>query len=121
MSIAGLDVRNNRVMIDVACNDPDNGIFCHRAHQIQVGYQFAELEAKRDPAPRFTEEDDDRITMSGKSWPTHGSKEWVGNWCWNGYWMDIPTAVDFLVWLHRRNLFALTCGDDRLFQRWKRA
>src|SRR5262249_26261925 len=52
--MTGLDICTNRVMIDVACNDPDNGLFAHRAQMIEIG-DFAEFEARREPAPRFVE------------------------------------------------------------------
>ena len=114
--MSGLDIRNNRVMIDIACNDPDNGAFAYRAEMIQIGAQFLELEAKRR-APRFVELPS-AFRLAGKTWPTCGSKDWVGNWCWNGYWMDIPKAVEFLAWLQGRNLFHCGCGEDRAYNIW---
>lgn len=116
--MTGLDIQNNRVMIDVACNDPDNGVFAGRAEQIQIGYDFIELEARREPSPRFRERYNGFV-LAGKFWPTHGSKDWVGNWCWNGYWMAIPDAVQFLAWLHQRRLYDLTSGETRIFNVWK--
>jgi hypothetical protein len=118
MRYYGLDVPNNRVIVEVACNDPDNGTFAYRAEQIQIGHQLIELEAKRELAPRFVELLS-AFRLAGKKWPHYGGPTWFGNWCWNGYWMDIPTAVDFLAWLHQRNLFNLTCGEERIFNRWK--
>lgn len=115
--MSGLDIPGNRVMIDVACNDPDNGIFAGRAEQINVG-NLMELEARRSPAPRFVEMQN-CFRMAGKRWFTRGSKDWVGNWCWNGYWMDIPEAVQFLAWLHGRKMFDCTTGEQRLFNIWK--
>lgn len=113
-----LDIRNNRVMIEVACNDPDNGNFAGRAEQTQIGDQFVELEAKREPAPRFVETPRG-FRLAGKNWTTYGGKDWFGNWCWNGYWMTIPDAVAFLAWLHQRDLYDLTTGESRIFSRWK--
>jgi len=111
-----LDIPNNRVMIDIACNDPDNGNFASVAEQIEIG-NLMELEARRG-APRFVELPGG-FRLAGKRWPTRGSKDWVGNWCWNGYWMDIPVAVDFLAWLHGRRLFDCTCAEERIFNTWK--
>jgi hypothetical protein len=115
--MSGLDIRNNRIMVDVACNDPDNGSFAGRAAMIQIG-DLLELEAKREPAPKIVELAG-AIRFSGKAWPIHGSKDWVGNWCWNGYWMDIPVAVEFLTWLHGRDLYSVSSGETRLFNRWR--
>jgi len=112
-----LKISANEAMIDIACNDPDNGNFAYVAEQIQIGDQFIELEARRR-APRFVELDG-AIRLAGKSWPITGSKGWIGNWCWNGYWMKIPTIVEFLCWLHKRKLFDLTCGEERIFNIWR--
>jgi hypothetical protein len=118
VAIDGLDIRRNRCRIDIACNDPDNGLFAHRAEQIHVGDNLMEFEARREPAPRFIETPTG-FRMAGKNWPTQGCKAWVGNWCWNGYWLDIPVAVDFFVWLQGRKLFDLSCGETRLFNMWR--
>jgi hypothetical protein len=115
--MSGLDIRNNRIMVDIACNDPDNGLFAGRAAMIQVG-SLLELTAKKDPAPKFAELVG-CFRLSGKTWSTEGSKDWVGNWCWNGYWMAIPTAVEFLAWLHGRDLYSAESGERRLFNRWR--
>lgn len=115
--IGGLNIRDNQVMIDIACNDPDNGCFAYCAEQIQIGAQFIELEARRT-APRFVALTHS-VRLAGKHWPIRGSKEWIGNWCWNGYWLDIPVAVDFLCWLHGRKLFDLTRGERRIFNMWR--
>lgn len=112
-----LRIADNQVMIEVACNDPDNGVFAYRVEQIQIGREFIELEARRS-APRFVELDG-AIRLAGKHWPIRGSKDWFGNWCWNGYWIDIPVAVEFLCWLHSRKLFDLSCGEARIFNLWR--
>lgn len=114
--MSGLDIRNNRIMIDVACNDPDNGIFAHRAEMISVASDFLDLELCAR-APRFIELPG-KFRLAGKTWPITGSKEWVGNWCWNGYWMDIPKAVEFLAWLQAKNIFRCTCGEERVYNTW---
>lgn len=115
--MSGLDIRNNRIMVDIACNDPDNGSFAGRAEMIQIG-DLLELASKRDPAPKIVEIAG-AIRFAGKVWPVHGSKDWVGNWCWNGYWMDIPVAVEFLTWIHGRDFYHADSGEERLFNRWR--
>ena len=111
------------VMVDVCCNDPDNGLFSGCAEQIHIGSELIELECRRLKAPRFVEVApytgfSGGIRLADKIWPTRGGKEWVGNWCWNSYGMAIKDAVEFLAWLHRRNLFNFTCGEERLFNMW---
>jgi hypothetical protein len=119
--MSGLSIKRNAVMIDIACNDPDNGLFAGRAEMIEIGTDFIEMEARGRP-PRFDDhgaESNNLVYLAGKRWPVIGCKYGVGNWCWNGYWMEIPVAVDFLVWLHGRRLFNLTCGETRIFNIWE--
>lgn len=114
-----IDIRNSRVRVDIACNDPDNGCFAGVAQSIDIGAQFIELEARSwDRPPRFVETATG-YRLAGKNWPVRSTKYSVGNWCWNGYWMDIPVVVDFLCWLHGRGLFSLSCGESRIFNRWR--
>lgn len=107
------------IRIDVACNDPDNGRFAGRAEMIKVGLEFLELTARRDPAPRFVEIPG-RFRLSGKTWPVASSRDWFGNWCWNAYWLELPHAVDFVIWLHGRQLFHCDQAEARLFSLWRR-
>lgn len=108
---------HDTIMIDVACNDPDNGLFAGVAEQISVGSDFMELECLVGRPPKFAELQGG-IKLGRRAWPTCGSKEWIGNWCWNGYWMKIPDAVDFLAWLQSTHRFHCTCGEERIFNIW---
>ena len=115
--MTGLDIKRDAVMIDMACNDPDSGLFNHCVEQISLGYEFLELELGKAVPPRFAEFDQS-IRLSGRKWPIIGSTYGVGNWCWNGYWMAIPVAVDFLTWLHGKQIFHCTSGETRLSNIW---
>lgn len=115
--MTGLNVRDDMIMIDVACNDPDNGLFAGRAEQISIGCDLLELEARRS-APKFVELTNG-FRLAGKSWHSPLSKYGVGNWCWNGYWMKTKHAAHFLSWLHSRNLFSVSSGESRLFNMWQ--
>ena len=117
--MTGINVRENLVMVDIACNDPDNGCFAGRAEQITVGNQFIELEARRAMAPRFREIGRDQFALAGHQWLHHGCVAGIGNWCWNGYWMKIPDAVQFFIWLHKRGFYSLTTGESCIFNLWK--
>lgn len=113
------------VRIDFACNDPDNGLFAYAVCQIHLPDQLLELGAKQwsllsfRGCPRFAEVSGG-IRLSGKTWPIVRSIEWYGNWCWNAYFMRDQVARQFLVWLHRRDLFQCECGETRLYNLWKR-
>lgn len=115
-------MRSGRPQLDVACNDPANGVFAHRAPMLGMG--CAEFEA-RDlfNGPRFVELWGDKsfIRLAGKKWPVSGSKEWVGNWCWNRYAIGDATRtsgwwmVDFLKWLRGRRLFSCNTAESEFF------
>lgn len=105
-------------ILHVCCNDPDNGVFTGRASALCIGW--AELELNRPYDIRFAD-DGETIRLSGKTWPVEASKEYLGNWCWNGYrigdkgrttgwWM-----VDFATWLRGRGLFRCTHGPADFF------
>jgi len=106
--------------IDMACNDPDNGLFAGRVEQISIGSAFLELTIRRDPI-RLVELPDGRLRIARRVFPITASAEWVGNWCWNRYWLDLEQAVKLLVWLHQRRFFNCDEGEERLFNLWRKA
>ena len=105
--------------LHVCCND-EMGHFDHRAEVLSIGSM--EFEALRDPVPRFVDLGG-RVRLAGKHWPCEGSKDYVGNWCWNAYQLATEqrttrwTLTDFLIWLRGRHLYRMTVGPDVLF-RW---
>lgn len=115
--MSGLNIPLNQIMIDIACNNPDDGIFAGRAEMIEIAGDFLQLELAGCRAPKFTDLGDE-IRLSRRKWPIVGSKDWIGNWCWNGYWMKIPIAVDFLAWLQTTRIFHCTCGEERAYNIW---
>jgi hypothetical protein len=115
--MSGLSVVDDMIMVDVACNDPDNGLFARRAEMISIGYDLLELEARRTP-PTFVEIKGG-FRLAGKQWHSPDSKYGVGNWCWNGYWMKTRHVAYFLSWLHGRKLFSVSSGESRLFNMWQ--
>lgn len=109
------------IYLDVACNDPANGLNSGHAEMLQIGH--TEFEPRYYPrSPRFVEEQD-HIVISGKSWPIASSKYWVGNWCWNRYQLANPkqtprwTMTYFLIWLRRRRLYHCTVSFSE-FRDW---
>lgn len=109
------------IRIDIACNDPDNGIFASRANGIQIADADGDL-IELEPydwerGPRFIVTNN-TFRLSGKNWPYLQSKEWYGNWCWNAYWLNTDTAIRFLHWLHSRELFQCTHGRTDFHTLW---
>jgi hypothetical protein len=117
--MSGLEqYRGYRVRIDVCCNDPDNGLFDHRAAAIQLQGDLLELAASDFRGPTFREFPD-HIKLSRRRFPTLATKVWLGNWCWNGYWMDAVDAVELLSYAHAIGAFDVEQGEERLFARWR--
>lgn len=104
--------------VDIACNDPDNGLFDHRASAIQLDDQILELAAHDMRGPRMRVSGD-AIFISNRKFPIVDHKSWVGNWCWDRFWLPLDDAVALFAWLHRRGMFAVEQGDTRLFNAWK--
>lgn len=104
------------VRIDVCCNDPDNGLFAHRAAMISVGDDL-ELAANDFRGPTFRELGD-KIRISRRMFSIGGSREWVGNWCWNSYWMREEIALDFLEYVHRTEAFSCEMATVPLAHLW---
>ena len=107
--------------VHIACNDPDNGHFARKAQALQLDFgkgDYLELGmcGRRDPG--FLVLDGGFFRLGRYKYPFSRSGEWVGNWCWNGYWMPIPEVVRFLDWLHRRRLFHCTTGETRIYNMW---
>ena len=105
--------------VDFACNDPDNGLFAGRIEQIQVGSEFLELTARREPV-RLVEVDDSTLRIAGRHWAYDRAKYGVGNWCWNRYWMRLDDAAALIAWLHKRRFFHCDMGEERIFNLWRK-
>ena len=109
-----------RVRLDVACNDPDNGLFAHVAEGLQIDTwdgQAIEFSARRR-APRFAEHAG-HIQLLRRKWPILAAKEWYGNWCWNAYWLEPRVAVQLLAAARRSGLFECDEGPSALFDNWQ--
>lgn len=107
------------IAIDIACNDPDNGLFDGRIAGIELAHRCLSLQPrvwKREPRMRVT---DTHLVVSNKKFPIIDWQEWLGNWCWNRYWVTLDTAADFFTWLHAKNTFSVDMGDTELFHLWK--
>ena len=99
--------------LDVACNNPDNGIFMGVAPQLQIGW--AEFEAKGN-YPRFVETKKG-FRLAGKNFADFGSDDWVGNWCWNRYKLKVNELIRFVKWLRGRELYQCVLSSDE-FSSW---
>ena len=106
------------VAIDFACNDPDNGLFNGRAGSAMYG--DVEIEAPVWEGYRFTElsmESDFAIRLHRMTFKVDGKREWVGNWCWNRYFL-LRSDMKRLLFCMRRNGWRVTCGPSHFFYWW---
>lgn len=99
------------VCVALCCNDPDNGLFWERACGIiiQAGGQSIDLDGG-DVRMTITEAG---IRIFRRVFPFSACQDWVGNWCWNEYWMRIDDAAR-LLWCALRAGFTSTgaSGDE---------
>lgn len=107
------DRRGQMLRIDIACNDPDTGVFAHEAHAISIG--DIELDSYGAPRRFVLMEGGDQFRLSGKPWRYYAYKYGIGNWCWDGFWMTQADAADFVNWLRQRRLFDCTQAPERFF------
>lgn len=103
--------------IDIACNDPDNGSFAGRAHMVTYRLwdgSYCELEADNWKGYAFTELAGG-IRIHRRVFGIDGSKDWVGNWCWNGYKLKRKEAKRFLSTLRESGRWKCTHGPCRWY------
>lgn len=74
------------IAVDFACNDPDNGLFAGRAGAASVFDNDLELDPLAGVA--FTV-GDGWIRIHRRKFKFHSSVDWMGNWCWNRYWLPL--------------------------------
>lgn len=103
------------VAIDFACNDPDNGLFAGRIAMAQYG--DAEIEPPNWEGYAFTELAGEAIRIHRRSFPIHGKREWLGNWCWNRYFLLREHAKPLLMHL-RGHGWRVTCGPSPFYHWW---
>ena len=110
------------VVIDFACNDPDNGVFAGKAAFASLTWHGILCELEHPSWPdgiRFTELPD-AIRIHRKVFKITGTKEWVGNWCWNSYrlaWPEYRRLIRTLAangWRCTAGLTRWTDAYDRL-------
>jgi hypothetical protein len=102
--------------IDFACNDPDNGSFSGRTGMAVYG--DAEIESPDIYGGyKFTELDHGSIgfiRIHRRKFIYTDAREWVGNWCWNRYYLRRDEMKRLLLTL-RDNGWRVTCGPSRFY------
>ena len=98
------------VWIDIACNDPDNGLMTRRAEGLAftIGDCHFEFEPTSHRGYMGFTETDEGFRLSAKKFRCGRSREWVGNWCWNSYEMSTSDAAELLCWLRWRKLLPIS-------------
>lgn len=101
---------------DVACNDPDNGLFAGRATMIQYvwGDEYIELEANSWEGFAFRKYGN-AFRIHRRRFEFIDTKGWVGNWCWDGFRLRRPEAKRFLITLKSSGRWSCTQGPTRWF------
>lgn len=102
---------------DIACNDPDNGVFAGIANMIQYrcGDEYIELESRNWEGFTFSR-GDGWIRIHRRRFAVIQSKGWVGNWCWDGFQMRRTEAKRFLSTLKSSGDWHCVQGPSRWFE-----
>lgn len=94
-----------RLLVDVACNNPDNGCFDGRARGIKISGRHWTLELDHDHwghGCAFTvDEAGLRIRLHRVWYPYCGRSCWTGNWCWDTFALKRPQALRLVAALRR--------------------
>lgn len=108
--------------VDVACNDPDNGSFAGRANMITYRLwdnSYCELEADNWDGYAFKELAGG-IRIHRRVFGIAGAKDWVGNWCWNGYKLSREQAKRLIGTLRDSGRWRCTHGPCAWFDWFNR-
>jgi len=108
------------VLLHFACNDPDNGVFAGRVEGVALDNGALDLTCQAMRPPKLSV---GVLTLKfgRRRWDYEHEVQWLGNWCWNGYWMSTDRAVDFLTWLHADGRFSCDGGWVELCDLWAEA
>ena len=84
------------MIVDICCNNQDNGLFDGKASAIRFGVgDDTVFESKSLNGVKITDTGK-QIRMHGKLFKYKKMREWFGTWCWNRYLFDDYTAERFL-------------------------
>jgi len=108
-------LQTEKFSLDVACNEPRSGQFYGCAPQLQVG--DAEFEAVSKTVPAFTLSGS-VMKISGKPFNYISSSAWVGNWCWDRFFVTEKTVLEILAWLNKRQNFQLIASASAFADVW---
>ena len=110
---------SRRYPFHIACNDSDNGDFEYRANAIALGFPEATLDLglvwARAP---FFNAWRDRIKIGRKTYAIKDLQSWVGNWCWNAYYLEPVHASRLVYDLMRDKRFACEGGYVDACEAW---
>jgi hypothetical protein len=108
------------IWVDVACNNPDNGIFVGKFHMMSVraGADDLDFEGPWSQYDGVTFLAMEKFARIGRiRVPIHAYKQWYGNWCWDSIavsWPDMLKIVNYLG-NNRKRGWHMTNGPDDLF------
>lgn len=105
------------VCISIACNHPDNGHFRGRFDSLHYGNE-QDMELQHTywwHGVRVRYLGDGKVRISRRVFRFVREKEWFGNWCWNGLWMEVKEARRLLRYLRDSGDWHCEAGPQRLF------
>lgn len=87
------------LFIDFACNDPDNGNFTGKCDKVELPKSGMALECRLFGGGVKIDFSNSTLSFGRLKLPHHGSKSWVGNWCWDGCWLTLPDTLKLVTYI----------------------
>ena len=117
----------NAMQLSLAEND-QQGHFSDKLTNVEVIHpQDGETCLKLEYPGWYVEEIGAPIERNDRIIQVHGYRfkfisrhEWVGNWCWNQYWMPASYACGLINVLLRSRQWSIEEAYTELFDKWKR-
>lgn len=97
----------------VCCNDPSSGLFAGRCDGLEIaageqGFEL-DLQARRGP-PFKVDLEAGWFRLLRRRWRFVSWREWVGNWSWNRYDIEVAELMQLLEALRDDDRFVLSAA-----------
>ncbi len=114
---------NDRVVVDLAVNDPANGQFAGECDMLTIG---GVITLEGDPTwvrlcnfEHGGAHEINRLFMCGCSLQVFSYRQWVGNWCWDAVEIQVKSAAGFMQLLRESSHWTCTEAESDLFEAYQ--
>jgi hypothetical protein len=101
---------DKHTFVHFCCNDGENGLFSGTA--IAINIHETTFECLIKDGSKFSVVTHDKFKLGKKMFGYVSAKEWVGNWCWNGYLMPNQEAIKLIKHLNSSDKWQIEDGPE---------